>query len=192
MRRRDEFAAKDDANTPKARRRPKGDGSYSERADGTWQYRIDVGTDDEGKRLRRYVYARTRAELRRKVADLEAAGGGTLRPRAPGTVGEWVERWLEDEVKPNKSRNTYALYETMWRVHAAPLLKASPGNLDPELVASLYRRLRAKKLSPILIRKVGAVLSRAIEVATRRRIFYQANPFNSSIVRRCRRDSSGC
>lgn len=162
----------------KARRRPKGEGSYVRRSDGTWQYSIDLGKDESRKRQRRYVYAKTKTELQRKVFDLRTKGGGTIRPRAAGTVGEWVERWLEQDVRPNRSRNTYALYESMWRVHAAPTL-ASRGldKLEPDHVATLYARLRENGASPTVIHRVGVTMQRAIEVATRRGSFHRANPF---------------
>lgn len=160
------------------RRRAKGEGSYVRRSDGTWQYSIDLGKDAAGKRQRRYVYAKTKAELQRKVFDLRAKGGGTIRPRAAGTVGEWVERWLKQDVRPNRSRNTYALYESMWRVHAAPILASRAlDKLEPDDVAALYARLRENGASPTIIHRVGVTMQRAIEVATRRSLFHRANPF---------------
>ena len=67
-----------------AKRRAKGEGSIVERPDGVWQFSIDLGKDEAGKRQRKYVYAKTRAELQRKVADETARGGGTMKPRAKG------------------------------------------------------------------------------------------------------------
>ena len=89
------------------KRRAKGEGSVIQRRDGTWAYVADLGRDPKtGKRRRRFVYARTRTDLQRKVFDLRAKGGGSIRPRAPGTVGEWVKRWLEHDVRPNRSANS--------------------------------------------------------------------------------------
>jgi len=159
-------------------RRPKGEGSYVRRSDGTWQYSVDLGKDGSGKRQRRYVYAKTKTELQRKVFDLRTKGGGTIRPRAAGTVGEWVERWLEQDVRPNRSRNTYALYESMWRVHAAPILGSRPlERVEPDDVAALYAHLRKNGASATVIHRVGVTMQRAIEVATRRGSFHRANPF---------------
>jgi integrase len=164
--------------TAKDRRRAKGEGSIVQRADGTWQYSIDLGKNAEGKRQRRYIYATTKSELQRKVFDLRAKGGGTIRPRAKGTVAEWVGQWLEQDVRPNRSRNTYVLYETMWRVHAAPAIAQLPlERLEPTHVAELYARLRSNGTSSTLIHRVGLTMHRAIAVATRRGLFHRANPF---------------
>lgn len=161
-----------------SKRRAKGEGSIVQRGDGTWQYSIDIGRDASGKRQRRYVYAKSKSELHRKVFDLRAKGGGDIRPQARGTVGEWVAQWLEQDVKPNLSRNTYALYESMWRVHAAPVLaQLKLERLDPTHVSELYGRLRSAAASPTVIHRVGVVMQRAVGVATRRGLFHRANPF---------------
>jgi integrase len=143
-----------------------------------WQYSIDLGKDEAGKRQRRYFYAKTRTDLLRKVGDEGARAGGTIRPRAKGTVGEWVERWLRDDVKPNLSANTYAQYETMWRVHAAPFLSStSLQKVDVPHVERLYTTLRERGVSSAVLQRVAAVMSRAIEVAIRRRKYFNGNPF---------------
>jgi integrase len=164
----------------KAQRRAKGEGSIIQRKeDGLWVYVADVGRDPKtGKRRRRRVYARSKADLQRKVFDLRAKSGGTIRPRAPGTVGEWVKRWLEQDVEPNRSANTYALYETMWRVHVEPVIGARKlDKLDADDVTRLYARLREQGASSTIIHRAGVVMHRAIAVATRRGIFHRANPF---------------
>jgi integrase len=159
-------------------RRPKGDGSYVHRADGLWQYAIDLGKDADGRRQRRYIYARSKGELSRKVADLRSSSGGSIRPRAAGTVGEWVETWLNDEVKPTRSRNTYALYESVWRVHVKPVLEnLKLEDLDAAHVARLYSILRTAGASATIVHRCGVLMQRAITVATKRGVFHKANPF---------------
>ncbi len=163
---------------PKQRRRAKGEGTFAERANGTWSYALGLGKNEAGKRVRRFVYAPTRAALQRKVADLRASGGGTIQPRAKGTVGEWIEQWLDSDVKPNASPNTHALYETMWRVHAKPLLAGvTLEALDVWHVEHLIAELRRRGTTRAVLHKVSATLGRAIEVAIRRRRYHRANPF---------------
>lgn len=169
------------------KRRASGDGTlYFHEAKKLWVTQIDVGKNPAGRRARRTIYAKTRQELRSKIADLKIRGGGTIRPRAAGNVGEWVERWLRDEVKPNRSPNTYALYETMWRVHAQPFIGGkSLERFDVEDVSELFARLRDNGSSPYLVHRVAAVLQRAFEVAVRRRIYTKANPFRLVDKPRC-------
>lgn len=158
------------------KRRKKGTGSIAQRADGIWQFSIDLGKDTDGRRQRVHFYAASRAAVLRKVADERAAGG--LRPRAKGTVAEWVERWLRDDVKPNRSPNTYAQYESVWRVHAAPLLlRLSLQKLDVEHVERLYSSLRDRGVSSAIVQRVSVVLARAIQVAIKRGYYLKRNPF---------------
>lgn len=161
------------------KRRPRGEGSIRFRPDKKlWAGTFDLGKDFEGKRQRRTIYAKTRPELMRRIADLRARSGGTIRRRAVGTVGEFVDAWLRDDVKPNRSANTYALYESMWRVHAAPIVAArSLEKFDVDDVPALYRSLRDRGASPSVVHRVSVVLQRAFSVAVRRRAYTKANPF---------------
>lgn len=86
----------------KSIRRAKGEGSISRRRDGRRQFAIDVEPDGE-KRRRSYLYAWTRSELQRKIVDERARNGGEIKPRARGTAAEWIDRWIEQDVKPNPS-----------------------------------------------------------------------------------------
>jgi integrase len=162
----------------KTRRRPKGEGSIVQRKDGIWQFSLDLGKGDDGKRQRIYFYAGSRADLLRKVADQRARSNGSIRPRAKGTVGEWVSRWLENDVKPNRARNTYAQYETLWRIHVKESLGfLSLNKLDVQHVENLYRSLRKKHVSSSTLFHIAKVMSRAIAVAIRRQAYFKPNPF---------------
>ena len=108
---------------------------------------------------------------------MRARGGGSIRPRAPGTVGAWMTRWLEEQ-RESLSANGYAHYEWAWRRHAAPILGAQTlERLDVEDVEALYRALRNGGASPTVIGRVAMVMHRAIAVAIRRRTYTKANPF---------------
>lgn len=164
--------------TSKKRRRPKGEGTFAERADGRWSFTVDLGVDATGKRRRRSFYARTRPELVQKVKDETARGGGSLRPVAVGTVGECVEAWLRDTVKPNPetSPNTVALYTAMWE-HAKPHIgHVRLKTFDVPHVEALVAILR-KTTRPSIPSKVCAVLKAAFAVAIKRKRYHFANPF---------------
>jgi len=158
-------------------RRPKGTGAVFQRADGLWIARVELGKTN-GKRLRREFTASKKSEVEALVRDAIARGGGTIKPRADGTVGELVEVWLEHDVRPNLQPNTYALRESMWRLHAGPILgDVALEALDVEHVEALYRDLRKTNRSENTIRATAAMMQSAINVAIKRRRYHRANPF---------------
>ena len=89
-----------------------------------------------------------------------------------------MERWLRDDVKPNLSGNTYATYESMWRVHAKPTLASVQlEKLDVPHVERLYSTMRKGGTSSSVIQRVATIMSRAISVAARRQVYFRSNPF---------------
>lgn len=167
------------ASEPKKKRRPKGEGGIRYHAGkALWEATIDLGKDASGLRRRRTIYAKTRPQLLRDLADLKARSGGTVRPRAIGTVGEFVDRWLREDVKPNRRGKTYESYESSWRVHAEPLIGSIKlEKFDVDHVARLYETLRADGATPSAIRHVSSVMHNAFAIAVRRQAYTKANPF---------------
>ena len=80
-----------------AKRRPSGDGMVRKREDGRWEGRIVVGHKDNGDPIFRYVYADTQKELTAKLRNrIDAYRGVDLTEQSKMTLGEWLDRWLED------------------------------------------------------------------------------------------------
>jgi hypothetical protein len=82
-----------------SRRRGHGDGSIYRRAsDGLWLGFVTVGRAD-GRQVRRYVSARSRAAAAEKLDALQSAtSAGLTTPNLRATVGEFLTRWLADIV----------------------------------------------------------------------------------------------
>jgi hypothetical protein len=79
----------------KRRRRAPGEGSLTKRKDGIWAGMIDLGWQD-GKRKRKFVYARMRAEAARKMADAQRdLSEGRLIADERTTVEHYLRAWLE-------------------------------------------------------------------------------------------------
>jgi integrase len=164
-----------------ANRRNKGEGSITKRANGLWQYSAEVPSSSGG-RARRYFYGKSRTEVLRKVADETARGGGSLERLAVGTVSEWVELWLNDIIKPNRTPNTLSVYTTMW-AHAKPFVGSLKlKDFDVRAVESLVTELR-KTTKPSIPAKVANVLKSAFSIAIKRKQYRYANPFSVVEVR---------
>lgn len=160
------------------KRRAKGEGSIAERPDGTWQFSIDLGKGADGKRRRKYVYAKTRSALMRKIQDERVGGGGTLRPVAAGTVDEWVNHWLHNVAKPKIRPNTFATWEIAWRVHAQPIIgqkKLEKTRADD--VDQLYAELKKNGAGGRSVQVVAQVMRLAFDTAIKREKYFRPNPF---------------
>jgi integrase len=165
------------------RRRPKGEGSVFQRPQGFWVFSQSLGKDPEtGKRRRLDLYAHTRADLMRKVADERARlGGSIVKPRGVrGDLGQWVERWLEEEKRPNLAASTYAVYEVAWRVHTKPLV--GDFRLDrfgPDDVRAVLTKLRAKKVGGRTLQVVWKVMRAAFDAAILQEKYHRPNPWRA-------------
>lgn len=140
---------------------------------------FSFGTDPTTKkRSRRTIYAPDEKTLKREVADLKARGGGSLQARLPGTVGELVDRWLRDDVEPNRSANTFRNYEALWRLHGLPhLANVKVEDFGPADVDRMFTALRKSGQSNSVLQRLATVLHRAFVISIRRREYTRANPF---------------
>ena len=103
------------------RRRGRGEGSIYQRSDGRWCGALTTGADENGKLKRRVVYGRTRREVADKLARLNADSiTGTLTEPNRITVGEYLNRWLRDDVAQSRRPSTAEGYELMVRKHINP------------------------------------------------------------------------
>lgn len=88
------------------KRRDKGEGSISQRKDGLWTGRIDIGTQDNGKRKIKAVYGKTEQEVKRKLRDLKKELiKNDYQEVKKQSVKEYMSNWLynykQNEVKPS-------------------------------------------------------------------------------------------
>jgi integrase len=148
-------------------RRGNGEGSIRRRKDGRWEGRYTVHTA-EG-RQQKTVYGKTRKEVAEKLTEV-MAGRDKSFVFDPGklTVGEHLEQWLEDVVKPSASHRTYSTNAQQVRDHIAPTLgRIKLKELRKTHIDKLYREKLDSGLSPSTVRRVHAVLHKALEEAVK-------------------------
>lgn len=150
-------------------RRGHGEGSiYQRESDGLWVSVVNLGWID-GKRKRKYIYGKTRKEVAEKLnEDLNRQQRGLPVETERQTVEQFLTRWLEDEVKPNREPGTYSRYEQIVRLHIVPDLGPTQvTKLTPQHVRQLLKRKEAAGASPQLTgyikRVLGIALSRAMK-----------------------------
>lgn len=135
----------------------------------------DPGT---GKQLRRSIYGKTQAEVRKKLNELtkERDDGVYTKPTSM-TVGAWLDVW-QNEYLLSIRASTKDLYSQQIRLYIVPALGAVKLNkLNSVQIQKMYREL-SERLSPKSVKNVHGVLHKALEQAVSCG-YIKMNPSNS-------------
>ncbi len=150
-------------------RRGPGEGSIHQRAsDGRWEGSVDLGWQD-GKRRRKHVIARTRAEANEKLKAFQR----TVDERRPvpdqrAKVGPFLLTWLEEVARPAIRSSTHDSYRDIVAIHLAPGLgRVALARLTPAEVQAFLNAKLASGLSPRRVQMLHAILRRALVTAER-------------------------
>ncbi len=159
-------------------RRGKNEGSVFQRADGVWTGSINLGMVG-GRRKRKVVYGKTRAEVARKLrseqSELEfglPVGDGQM------TVEQLCNRWLDDDVEGKVAPNTEISYRTIVSRHIVPtvghvrIMKLTPQDVAEMLrvkaaEATTTRSGNVRHLSPRTLQVIRGVLVQALKYGER-------------------------
>ena len=105
------------------KKRPSGDGLIRKRSDGRWEARIVVGHKENGNPIFRSVFAEKQSDLMPKLNELKAQYAGIeITEESSITLGEWLDRWLEEYKKPMIRPSTYRGYKADITNHILPYL----------------------------------------------------------------------
>ncbi len=98
------------------KRRGHNERAIKQRTDGRWEAQVSL---PGGKR--KSYYGRTRKEAQDRLrAALRDVDAGLDLGSSRQTVGQFLDRWLEDVVKPAKAPKTHATYADIVRLHLKP------------------------------------------------------------------------
>lgn len=164
-----------------AKRRSNGEGSvFKHKASGRWTASLVVGRDERGKLVRKYLYGATQREVREKLDRLrEQSNSGAISTKTGKmTLSEWLDVWLESDVKGVLADSTFDHYEGTSRLWIKPFIGQIPvTKLTHEHIDKLTLDLRRKQKSNRQLQKVYAVLRRSLNIAVKRGVI-QFNPID--------------
>ena len=160
----------------KKTRRSNGEGSVTQRKDGTYMGRVSVGWDKNGNPKRHAVYGKTVAEVREKMVKIqhEMNTGIYIEPNRMN-ISEWMDIWLEEYKKSSVRPSTFVSYEMNTRRHIKPHIgKLLLKDLRPDHIQKMYNTLLKSGhedgisgLSPKTIRNIHNALHEALQQAMR-------------------------
>lgn len=138
---------------------------------------LDSGKDREGVRRRRWVTCPNLAQARRILRDFEAerSAGAEVMP-SELTLGQWLERWMEEFVVPNLAFTTVYGYRGMIEKDIRPMLGEVPlQKLTPADIQRCYAHLREDRgLAPYTVRHYHDLLSSALSLAVKQELLLRS------------------
>src|SRR5215211_7174168 len=150
-----------------AKKRGNGEGTTPyKRKNGLWCVQYTVYTAEGRKR--KTLYGKTRQEAATKLAKaLSDREDGLVFDAGNQTLGEYLDRWLNDSVRDTVRQGTFVRYEQLIRLHIKPTLgRVALKSLSAAHVQSLYRDRLDCGPSPATVQKIHAVLHKALDHAT--------------------------
>jgi integrase len=145
-------------------KRANGEGSLSRRPNGTWAATISLP-----KGRREVFYSKTRDDARRKlVRAVRARDSGMMAASNRSTVGDFLDYWLAEVVRPNVRPWTYAGYEVHVRLHLKPALgHLRLDKLMPIHVQQFLNQKIADGMKPRSVRYIRGTLRTALAKAVK-------------------------
>jgi len=150
------------------------------REDGRWEGRIVVGHKENGEPIFRYVLAKTQKELLAKLhRDMDIYQDAQLTEDSRMTLGEWLDRWMEEYGAVTLRPNTLRSYEQYIRCYVKPYLGGKIVSRVTRLdIQKLYRKLKKEgrvhdhpeyghELSDSMVLRIHAMLHRCLKDAER-------------------------
>jgi integrase len=136
---------------------------------------VDLGWLN-GKRVRKRITRPTRREVVVEMRELvRQAELGRLTATRPPTLASWLDVYFTEVAASRVRPTTLAGYKSLADLHVIPALgRQRIDRLRPQDIAGFYRE-RGKVLAPASVRRIHAMLRRALKVAVRWGLI-QVNP----------------
>lgn len=127
-----------------AKRRPSGDGMVRKRDDGRWEGRIVVGHKEGGDPIFQYVLATTQKALLPKLhQNIETFRDVELCEDSRMTLGQWLDRWLDEYAAPRLRESTMSGYRMYTEQYIKPRLGNKKMNsITPTDIQRMYTKLK--------------------------------------------------
>ena len=161
-----------------SKRRPSWDGMVRKREDGRWEGRIVAGHKRNGEPIFRYVLAKSQKELLDKLhRDMELFQGAELTEDSRLSLGEWLDRWMEDYAAHTLRPSTLRSYEQYIRCYIKPCLGGKTVSRITRMdIQKLYTKLKHEgrvhdhpeyghELSDSMVLRIHAMLHRCLRDA---------------------------
>lgn len=179
------------------KRRPQGDGTIRKRSDGRWEARIIVGHKNDGSPMYKSAFAKTQKSALKQLHQLiELYRDVDLTEDCRMTLGEWLDKWLDEYMIFTIRESTLDSYRAMVKNQVKPFIGGKPiASLTTADMQKFYNKIKkegrvrphpihGKTLADSMVRGVHMMLHEALDVAVRERLLVK-NPTNGTTVPKC-------
>ena len=148
---------------------------YQRSSDGLWMGVAHLGYSPAGKPIRKYVAAKNRTEVVKKLKKIRRDfDDGLLIQDINVTLMELFERWFKDIMRHQIAPSTFSNYQTVVRMHILPILgRKKLAELTVSDVDKLLSFKTDSGLSPSTVRRIRAVLAQCLDQAIRWELVYR-------------------
>ena len=144
-------------------------GAMRLRAPGVWELTVNLGRDLQGVRRRRtYTVYGTKTQAQRRLREIVADFDRGFAPPPSVRLADWLARWLDEHIRPNRSVATTERYEGITTKHIIPHLgHRDLDRLTPRHIQQWETQLLHDGNSPKAVGLMHTVLSGAYRHALR-------------------------
>ena len=180
-----------------AKRRPQGDGTIRKRSDGRWEARIIIGHKNDGSPMYKSAFAKTqRSALKELHRLLDLYCDVDLTEECRMTLGEWMDKWLDEYMIFAIRESTLDSYRTMVKNQVKPFIgNKRLASLTTADVQKFYNKIKkegrvrehpvhGKALADSMVRGVHMMLHEALDMAVKERLLAK-NPTNGTTIPKC-------
>ncbi len=173
-----------------AKKKANGEGSIVKRKSGTYQGKVTIGYDENGKQIRKSISGKTRKEVSKKMIEyLDKLNKNSNIEDSNTTLGEWIDIWFQDFVIKRIKTSTRVSYEGHINNHIKPKLgKVKLQKLDTVKIQKFINERHDKGctnsnggLSAKTVKNIYNTLNLALEQAVRNNILYK-NPCSAVVL----------
>lgn len=149
----------------KSTRRGNNEGCISKRQDGSWVGVVTLGTDENGKRIRKSVYGKTKSEVTMKMtavkADNPSIGCSAIKSENFQTL---MQEWLMIFKRPTVSPRTFERYLCNAKNVLYPLYgEMKIDEISPHMIQKLFNKMLTDCYALASVKKIKFLLGQFFE-----------------------------
>ena len=179
------------------KRRPQGEGTLRKRSDGRWEGRIIIGHKNDGTPIFKSVFGKTqKATLKQLHQLLDLYCDVDLTEECRMTLGEWMDKWLDEYMIFTLRESTINGYRNMIEHQIKRFIGDKQlAYLTTADLQKFYNKIKkdgraiehpihGKELSNSMVRKVHMILHQALNLAVRERLIVRNPTIGTTIPKK--------